>query len=54
MRAMGIMNERCKCHVSLAIAYSVDEPSQGLRTPRGRSEAGRIEEVQAFVCWTDD
>lgn len=51
---MGIMGERCKCHVSLAIAYSVHGPSQELGTPRGRSEAGRIEGGQAFACWIGD
>jgi hypothetical protein len=34
--------------VSLAIAYSVHGPSRELRTPRGRSEAGRVEGAQAF------
>jgi hypothetical protein len=51
---MGIMGERCKCHVSLAIAYSVHEPSQELGTPRGRSEAGHVEGAQAFACWIGD
>jgi len=54
MRAMGIMGERCKCHVSLAIAYFVHGPSQELGTPRGRSEAGRVEGGQAFSCWIGD
>jgi hypothetical protein len=29
---MGIMGEQCKCHVSLAVAYSVHGPSQELGT----------------------
>jgi hypothetical protein len=40
--------------VSLAIAYSVHGPSRELRTPRGRSEAGRVEGAQAFACWIGD
>jgi hypothetical protein len=51
---MGIMDERCQGHVSLAIAYSVHGPSQELGTPQGRSEAGRVEGTQAFACWIGD
>ena len=54
MRAMDIMDERRKCHMSLTIAHSVHGPSQKLRTPRGRSEAGRVEGAQAFACWIGD